>query len=936
MARTAADGGLPPLNSDNLRKLSGSDLNKEAYLQSYIRAQEAYLSSYALEGQAAAAAWRDSPLAPEALQSTGTITRHVEIESGFGTPVLKHRRWAVVQSGPEEAVLGGDATGPSEPSRPKDTSKEGDHCPPHPVPVMPARKPRERDLNSNSLPVSSPSPRKRARGSQQVQRKRKENPGTVAYNKSMRREKEHDEEHRRRLDQRRERRRANKAIVDPYRKPPMTSSGEESDSEQNKTSRKASKKTKTHKGLHMPAGLALMHGFSATNIGKNRLTTQVDTAVGVFNKGKASARTSVKKNKPIKPHLKLFSEHRFLSKAVACPASDHPDDSSAGVLNNDNTSSSDEATTLPQSKKANARIRAQQSRKKRAKAPTSSSSIDTERAPSPNRSPARKRLRATRPDSPTWDIELEEGKLPSGSDSATSVSSRGDTKFEGTVILDTRSAACHWASAMQGEPAGERKDQMSNVHATSESETSSISPSNSASQAPLRRSQEPPNVVAETLFSKYFSTPGWSAPQPTITQCESPPARTPSPGHTQPPSPGALVNEDECIEDSGCRYPPEPAATLPEALEDNCLGISHTGGWSSVASPVGSATHPLLGSPSGILSGPPSPVLSESLCFIVESNPRSSTARVGGRQRRARDRRHDRSGLLDTSQFATPSRALHSGQDDFPKHTTMNEDVDIRLPRANRHRKASRRIYAYFSDSSMPVELPMHGREAGEGSDTGDYLEDPDDLLGYPPEVPGDFGPAHAASGYGLGAAEHSEDVDDARFSGLSRGGPGHGGDWGEGELLSRAQLTDGTFDEEPYVRILEEEPNLEEALHGDVYFLETCDAEDSGDMVARHGGPFAHYDFDGDFACDPEAAHPEVPCGEMATAMDLDDDLGSESESDQDRSVLGSLQRFSQGRALLLGVSDVGLGGGGSGGASRLEEDVARNLKGHWQPQRF
>ena len=47
----------------------------------------------------------------------------------------------------------------------------------------------------------------------------------------------------------------------------------------------------------LPAGFALMHGFSATNVGKERLTVKPSVSIGFFGKGKASARTKAVKTK---------------------------------------------------------------------------------------------------------------------------------------------------------------------------------------------------------------------------------------------------------------------------------------------------------------------------------------------------------------------------------------------------------------------------------------------------------------------------------------------------------------------------------------------------------------------------------------------------------------------------------------------------------------
>lgn len=81
------------------------------------------------------------------------------------------------------------------------------------------------------------------------------------------------------LEERRERRRAKKAIVAPKPPPSESDSGENAEPKRGEHTEKASKKSKKGKGLNMPAGLALMHGFSATNIGKNRLTVSDDVSL---------------------------------------------------------------------------------------------------------------------------------------------------------------------------------------------------------------------------------------------------------------------------------------------------------------------------------------------------------------------------------------------------------------------------------------------------------------------------------------------------------------------------------------------------------------------------------------------------------------------------------------------------------------------------------
>lgn len=81
------------------------------------------------------------------------------------------------------------------------------------------------------------------------------------------------------LAERRERRRVKKAIVDP-KLDPLTS-GEDEEIERQCGARRKSK-AKAGKGLKMPAGLALMHGFTAANVGKNRLTVRSTSSESHF------------------------------------------------------------------------------------------------------------------------------------------------------------------------------------------------------------------------------------------------------------------------------------------------------------------------------------------------------------------------------------------------------------------------------------------------------------------------------------------------------------------------------------------------------------------------------------------------------------------------------------------------------------------------------
>ncbi|KAK7061657.1 hypothetical protein R3P38DRAFT_2830780 [Favolaschia claudopus] len=124
---------------------------------------------------------------------------------------------------------------------------------------------------------------------------------------------ETDEDHAARLAERRERKRIKRAIVQP--KPPNELDVVSSD-DNDKPKKRA--KAPKEKKLKVPAGFALMHGFAATNVGKNRLTMKPLSNVGVFKKGKASFNAKTKPNtKGHKPTQ--FSESKFLNSNKKAP-----------------------------------------------------------------------------------------------------------------------------------------------------------------------------------------------------------------------------------------------------------------------------------------------------------------------------------------------------------------------------------------------------------------------------------------------------------------------------------------------------------------------------------------------------------------------------------------------------------------------------------------
>ncbi|KAJ7068198.1 hypothetical protein C8F01DRAFT_1117259 [Mycena amicta] len=146
------------------------------------------------------------------------------------------------------------------------------------TPVLTARKPRV------ALAASKPAEKK----------ENKKEPSKRKQEKS-----DDDDEEAARVVERRERKRVKRAIMNP-------------------PSEKEKKKNKKNKN---PPAFALMHGFSATNVGKNRLTLKPPSAVGVFKKGKASLNAKTK-TKSKAPPSKPFSEAQFLNSAKQAADSD--------------------------------------------------------------------------------------------------------------------------------------------------------------------------------------------------------------------------------------------------------------------------------------------------------------------------------------------------------------------------------------------------------------------------------------------------------------------------------------------------------------------------------------------------------------------------------------------------------------------------------------
>lgn len=563
---------------------------------------------------------------------------------------------------------------------------------------------------------------------------------------------------------------------------------------------------------------------------------------------------------------------------------------------------------------------------KRARSPSSasgSSSDEENDLRHPQLDPPRLNKRP-RAESPTWDIELEEGKLPSESDPDTSVLSRAETKADGTVILDMHATGAKWLSAAQ-----EKQSRIEEVVATedvvlgeNQSETSSIAPSNSASQTASRRLDVDASGVP--MFSKYFSAPNPPVIEPAVSY-GMPDASPLSPilQHTSAKHDGNFfVTENPSYQDTpDLHYRPTSGGSVSMPVSSAALAARMVE--RSVSPPVPSVCpqSPLVStSPLGFLSGPPSPALSGFLAgpaafdSSVFASAREQHHPSGAKRRQTRPKSyHPRRSTTvhrSTERYATeydPEQyQVHSASDEFgcPDGYIPSPQLD--------------ELELSFPSAQDPVflsDLPAQAARYTGGDDVSEFEVYAGFLEGYRDKSPADL--ASSTGQRELDPAYPGEDEPLVYYRDDCLGVSGHDEDWRDEELYDLYPpdgALGGSCDELPLTYCA-----LEEAVDDDVY----C-AEGSGDIPAERS----------DFVSDDFTFDPELAPG---AGTDLEEDLGYDSASDpEDQSVLESLQRFSQGRALLMGVSELGSGNDGLAGVSKAEEDVAKSLKGHWQRQRF
>ncbi|KAG7097038.1 hypothetical protein E1B28_004430 [Marasmius oreades] len=279
-----------------------------------------------------------------------------------------------------------------------------------------------------------------------------------------------------RLAERRTRKRAKREIVRP--KSPDAPSAPNINTKRSKSDAKG----RGRRAIDGAPALALMHGFSASNIGKNRLTLKMNANnFGVFNKGKASSKIHVQQSKTVVKNIGLaFSEKQFLNKGST--PSVKPKHFMVSAMSS--------GTDLVTESASNAQPRS-------SKGQVANDSL-FDRSSDDDEAPQNTSKAYTEPAvSEVWDIEIDDFELPSV------VSESKSTREQ---KLDTCQAA--WSCQIQ-------RDDLDRGNATSSPSlvrsnddirrpSSSIAPSQSASQyPPLRKAQS-------LTTSKYFRIPSAS------------------------------------------------------------------------------------------------------------------------------------------------------------------------------------------------------------------------------------------------------------------------------------------------------------------------------------------------------------------------------------------------------------------------------------------
>ncbi|KAI9448330.1 hypothetical protein H4582DRAFT_80991 [Lactarius indigo] len=405
------------LSAFNLESLNASDERNR--VEEFVASQARYAKARANEGRAVRASWGISTPEKEKMR-----LHRDQPSAGFETPVLQPRA-AKTQVEPHPR--------PTSPPRPK-TSRSPK---------------RDKKVMGMSVFVEAVSPKRQKRqNDKSAERKLR---AQKSSRKRCHPRSDTDEEHVARLADRRERKREKRVIMNPREDEPSTTTRKER--KDNATSGPTNKKKQK-----IPAGFALMHGFSSASVGKSRLTVEPPLNFGVFNKGRASEKVKVDERKRLKDKgfsSRIFSEDRFLNSRPAKQLEKQPAEYASGSGHSETMSSkstSHESSSLIKSKKPSAvqlrrtpiNIKGTTSRRQ----PPIHTQCENEDMGNSARSKTGAKLTPlARPRSSvqsiSWVIE-KDGSLPSTSSDIAIVSAKSKSE---TAVLDVRNAP--WGKVLE-------------------------------------------------------------------------------------------------------------------------------------------------------------------------------------------------------------------------------------------------------------------------------------------------------------------------------------------------------------------------------------------------------------------------------------------------------------------------------------------------------
>ncbi|KAI5893766.1 uncharacterized protein SCHCODRAFT_01184989 [Schizophyllum commune H4-8] len=482
-----------PLDPGLLRKIDRTaKADKNIFLTSFLREQRENARTYAAQGQLEMKTWKEDTTPSQRQDTASNLHVHSPAISkplsliGFDTPVLKPRNRHKVQD--TQRIDISPSRTPAK--RAKKTAYVVDHLP------SPASQSRSKPLDRRQLSPKAP--------------RRSKAPMKSTSKKRIACDDHSDEDQVARLEERRERKRAKRAIVNPEKAEIVVEPGT-SYSEAKERKGKGKAKAKRTKGSEKtPAAFALMHGFVATNVGKNRLTMKTPVPVGVFNKGKASEKTRVK-DAPVNIRTKnTFSEGLFLQ------GTRKKEPTSKKRHRTPSTTSSSSATSSSRS-----RVR---------RHPENEFVHEKETLPSPMKDEAGRCV------SEVWDIESEASE---------------ESKIR-TLILDTGLRGWNVLASPQTPPAGGRSKGSptsppfaDDFHVRS---SPSLRPSQSASQCAWKglalRPEAARSAVSHSKYFKQVNAVADDAP-PTVDDVVGEAADTPAAWHytEMPPPPRPVPAE---------------------------------------------------------------------------------------------------------------------------------------------------------------------------------------------------------------------------------------------------------------------------------------------------------------------------------------------------------------------------------------------------------